>query len=95
MESPALVLAIISTVFFFATIGGLMAYAKKRSPLEGFVLGLLLGPIGIAIEARLPAWTRPEVDQGAWHSFRSLVSHQERLARFKYSGQGEPEYWPE
>ena len=59
-----------------AAIGGSIAHIKKRRPLEGFALGLFLGPIGIVIESCLPVWTRPMIDQGAWHSFRTMVTYQ-------------------
>ncbi len=58
-----------------AAVGGIIAYQKKRPPTEGLLLGLFLGPIGVAVEARRPLVRRPEVDERAWHSFRSVAAY--------------------
>jgi len=61
--SPITLLAAI-LVFAASGAGGiLLADYKLRPPLEGFFLGLLLGPLGILIEAALPdlgAYPRPD-----------------------------------
>ena len=61
-----------------SAIGGSIAFAKRRHPWEGLLLGLVLGPLGIFIEARLPAPHRPEIDPDAWKSLRSVVDYQSR-----------------
>jgi len=58
-----------------STFGGIVAYRKKRRPTEGVLLGLFLGPIGVAVESRLPAVPRPEVCEKAWNSFRSVATY--------------------
>jgi hypothetical protein len=60
-----------------SAIAGYNAVHKRRSPYEGILLGLLLGPIGVLIEYRLPFVHRPIVDTNAWNSLRSMVSYQE------------------
>ncbi len=59
-----------------AAVGGCLALLKRRWPLEGVLLGLFLGPIGVLIESSKPYVRRPEVDQAAWTSFRSMVTYQ-------------------
>ena len=88
MDSPLIALVIVVTLSSFATMGSLMAYRKRRDPIEGLFLGLLLGPIGIAIEAILLRWIRPEVDQRAWQSFRMMLSYQTRSSRTGHSRHG-------
>ncbi len=61
-----------------STIGGCVAWSKKRNPGEGLMLGLLLGPIGVAIECRFEVATRPRVDEAARRSFRSMTAYQGR-----------------
>jgi hypothetical protein len=61
-----------------AAIGGCIAYAKRRRPLEGVLLGLFLGPIGVLIESQAPFIHRPMVDEKAWNSLRSMLSFQEK-----------------
>ncbi len=76
MEPPLIVLAVVFASSGFAALGGLVAQSKKRKPPEGMLLGLFLGPIGVAIEWMLPDWTRPIVDQGSRSSFHSMVIYQ-------------------
>lgn len=42
-----------------ATVGSVIAQWKNRNRFEGFILGLLLGLIGIAIESLLPTELPP------------------------------------
>ena len=67
----------------FAAISGVIAYVKRRSPLEGVLLGLFLGPIGVLIECRAPFVRRPMVDENAFNSLRSMVTYQETGQEFK------------
>jgi hypothetical protein len=70
---------LITTCLFCScsAISGYIAFQKRRSPYEGVLLGLLLGPIGVVIESRRPFMHRPVVDSNAWNSLRSMVSYQE------------------
>jgi hypothetical protein len=40
--------------FIFAFFGRWVAYQCGRESIEGFVLGLLFGPLGVIVEALLP-----------------------------------------
>ncbi len=70
-------LLIISTIASCSAAAGCIAYHKRRNPNEGVLLGLLLGPIGVLIECRLPYVQRPPVDENAWNSFRSMTVYQQ------------------
>lgn len=70
------VLLVVAGSALCAAIGGSLAYRKNYHPLRGFVLGGLLGPLGVALVVRLPFVHRPMIDRGAWESFRSMVEHQ-------------------
>jgi hypothetical protein len=67
---------IISILAGSAAIGGCLAHGKRRSTLEGLLLGLLLGPLGVLIEWRAHHVARPMVDENAWNSFRSMMTYQ-------------------
>ena len=67
---------VISAFGTCSAIGGCLAYAKHRSPMEGVLLGLLLGPIGVLVEFRNPYVQRPMVDQNAWNSLNSMMTYQ-------------------
>jgi hypothetical protein len=77
----------LSVVTGCSALGGWIAYNKRRSPIEGVLLGLFLGPIGVFIESRHPYSSRPMVDENAWNSLHSMVTYQqtsrESLARSK------------
>ena len=75
MELPVLMLVAACILGSCSTCGGVVAYRKKRRPIEGVLLGLFLGPIGVAVESYLPAVPRPEVCEKAWNSFRSVASY--------------------
>jgi hypothetical protein len=75
MDLPVLILLTACALGSCSTFGGIVAYRKKRQPAEGLLLGLFLGPIGVAVESRLPAVPRPEVCQKAWNSFRSVAAY--------------------
>ena len=60
-----------------SAIAGVMAYVKRRPPLEGVLLGLFLGPIGVMIESRHPYLQRPIIDENAWNSLRSMMTYQQ------------------
>ena len=76
MDLEALTLIAVSSLACCAAVGGCLARLKHRNPLEGFVLGACLGPIGVLLELRQPFAHRPMVDRGAWNSFRSVVDYQ-------------------
>ena len=76
MEFEVIALVVLSSIALFAAVGGWIAHLKNRQPLEGLILGALLGPVGVWLVARKPFAHRPMIDQGAWNSFRSLVSYQ-------------------
>ena len=80
MESENVLPLILGVVFAIAScsaVAGCIAYSKRRSPFEGVLLGLLLGPIGVAIELRLAYVQRPPVDEKAWNSLHSMMSYQD------------------
>ena len=79
MELEALALIVVSSMAFFAALGGCIAYVKHRSPLKGCLVGAALGPVGLVVVARLSFGHRPMVDRGAQNSFRSLVDYQAEL----------------
>ena len=79
MEYEVMSLVVLCALALFAAVGGSISHLKNRRPLEGFVLGALLGPIGLLVVARQPFGHRPMIDQGAWHSFRSLVDYQSNV----------------
>ena len=76
MDFELVALVALSSLALFAAVGGSISHRKNRPPLEGFVLGGLLGPIGLFLVARQPFAHRPMIDDGAWRSFRSLVDYQ-------------------
>ncbi len=76
MEIEVLSLAVLCGLALFAAIGGSISHLKNRNPMQGFMLGALLGPVGLVMVARQPFGHRPMIDHGAWHSFRSLVDYQ-------------------
>lgn len=76
MELEVLTLIGLSSIALFAALGGWISHVKNRQPLEGFMLGGVLGPIGVIITLRMPFGHRPMIDQGAWNSYRSMVTYQ-------------------
>jgi hypothetical protein len=54
LASPILIPAFLVSLPFCALIGRSVAYRKRRHPAEGFLLGLVLGPLGVLIEGALP-----------------------------------------
>ena len=76
MESIAVTLIVVGSMAFCAAVGGCISYIKRRPPLEGFLLGFALGPIGLMVLYRMSFAHRPMVDRGAWNSFHSLVDYQ-------------------
>ena len=76
MDLVTLALVALSAVGSFAAIGGAVAYAKRRRPLEGLLLGATLGPVGLILVWTKPFGHRPMIDRGAQTSFRSLVQYQ-------------------
>jgi len=56
---PLLALAVVLGLPLCGFLGLWLAAIKSRSSAEGFLLGLLLGPVGLIIEAALPdEWPR-------------------------------------
>jgi hypothetical protein len=76
-ETISLICLITSTFALCSTIAGCIAYHKRRSPIEGVLLGLLLGPIGVILECRFAFVQRPPVDEKAWNSLHSMMSYQQ------------------
>jgi hypothetical protein len=72
----------ISIIAAFAALGGVVARVKRRSPLEGVLLGLFLGPIGLLIEIRSPFVHRPIVDEKSVSSLQSMLAYQETGREF-------------
>ncbi|MGO9471412.1 MAG: hypothetical protein ACLQIB_06975 [Isosphaeraceae bacterium] len=52
-----------------AMVGCYVAYEKGRSQMEGFILGLLFGPLGLLIVACLPTGDNP----GTKRTFRHFL----------------------
>jgi hypothetical protein len=50
----AFVLGVIAVMLIFGAFGRYVAAEKNRDPGEGFLLGLLFGPLGVLVEACLP-----------------------------------------
>jgi hypothetical protein len=51
-------LALAAGLGVLGALGAWIAKQKRRGPIEGFILGFLFGPLGVVIEALLPAGTR-------------------------------------
>jgi hypothetical protein len=51
---PLLIPAILVGLTICGALGMKIADHKRRSPAEGFLLGFMLGPLGVIIEAALP-----------------------------------------
>ena len=58
-----LILLVVGVVFGF--LGVFVATQKRRSDAEGFFLGFLFGPLGVLIEALLPADSPSGVPRGS------------------------------
>jgi hypothetical protein len=78
VEPLILALIAVSSFSACAAMGGEIARLKHRRVSEGVALGLVLGPVGLLIEARMPAVQRPEVDPTAHRSFRAMTGHPRR-----------------
>jgi hypothetical protein len=77
-ESSILMFCLIASTFASCSaVAGCIAYHKRRSPLEGVFLGLILGPIGVILECRLAYVQRPPVDKNAWNSLHSMMTYQQ------------------
>jgi hypothetical protein len=72
----------ISIMAGFAALGGVVALVKRRPPLEGVLLGLFLGPIGLLIALRSPFVHRPMVDENSLNSLQSMLAYQETGREF-------------
>jgi hypothetical protein len=77
MDTTVLACLIIASIAGCSAIAGSIAMHKRRSPYEGVLLGLFLGPLGVLLEFRCPDWRRPPVDENAWNSLRSMTTYQE------------------
>jgi hypothetical protein len=74
-----LIIALIAvSSFTCAAMGGRVAHLKRRRLAEGVGLGLVLGPLGLLIEGRMPATRRPEVDPAVRRSFLAMTRHPRR-----------------
>ena len=54
---PLILALIAASSFTCAAMGGRVAHLKRRRLAEGVGLGLVLGPLGLLIEGRMPAKT--------------------------------------
>jgi hypothetical protein len=82
----------VSLIAGCSAIAGCIAHVKRRPPLEGVLLGLFLGPIGILIECRYPYAQRPMVDKLAQDSLRSMMTYQQ--SGRESSRREAPRKWP-
>jgi hypothetical protein len=65
----------------FSAMGGAIARNKRRPPMEGVLLGMFLGPIGVVLELRASYNHRPLVDRNSQSSLHKLLSYQENLEK--------------
>ncbi len=82
----SMILTVLACSAGFAAVGGTIAYWKHRRPLEGLILGAILGPLGLILELCKPFGHRPMVDAGARNSFRSLVEYQSEQVLLQLPG---------
>ena len=75
-EFPVIVCLVVCLAAGCSAIAGWIAHEKRRSPMEGVLLGLVLGPIGILVECWYPYARRPLVDKNARDSLQSMMTHQ-------------------
>jgi len=54
-----ILISIVVVALAFAALGAWIASQKNRDGGEGFILGLLFGPIGVIVEAVLPTLSQP------------------------------------
>jgi len=59
MAENAIGIGIAVYLFISSILGCYVAYEKGRSQTEGFIFGLLFGPLGLLIVACLPTGDRP------------------------------------
>jgi hypothetical protein len=57
---PIVITALVVEIVM-GSFGAWVAIQKRREPSEGFVLGLLFGPLGVLVEAMLPVGERQTV----------------------------------
>lgn len=92
MEAETLLGLIIAIVFFGATFCGVVGFfigKLKTRELEGFILGLILGPLGWLIAALLPDAGRAKREEAALELQREHVAQLKRaneLAKSEKSG---------
>jgi hypothetical protein len=73
--SPILIPAFLVSLPFCALIGRSIAHRKRRRPAEGFMLGLLLGPLGLLIEGALRNRTEGKASDMKFTDDRGLLDH--------------------
>ena len=61
-----------------AAIGAYVSGVKRRAPVEGFILGLLMGPLGVVVAALLPTIEGPKPSRRP-KTFREEVEEEEEL----------------
>jgi hypothetical protein len=77
MDATFLICIFVATLASCSAIAGCIAYHKRRSPVEGMLLGFFLGPVGVLLECWYRYVQRPPVDENAWNSLRSMMTYQE------------------
>jgi hypothetical protein len=73
-----LLIVVLILIVIFAALGGRVAVRKGREQSEGFVLGLLFGPLGVVTRDRLDAARQAE-DAAAERRERVTRGNQTRV----------------
>ena len=60
-----LIVAFIIGAIAFGSFGAWVARQKRRSVVEGLILGLLFGPLGVVVEGLLPQGSEPDSIRGS------------------------------
>jgi len=78
---------IVVLALVFAGFGAFVAVQKRREASEGFILGMLFGPLGVLVEALLPQGVQQTTDSANGGRVRRNIDEQgviaEIAARFR------------
>lgn len=58
-DNPIILIGLVGW-FVLSTFSAWVASQKGRSVFEGFVVGMMFGPLGVLVEAMLPSKVRPQ-----------------------------------